>query len=566
VAGDGRLVISGWPLAERAGVHCGLRVNVLLITADQFRGDFLGCAGHPTVRTPNLDALALAGASFPNAYSPVPVCVPARYSIMTGQVPIGFGVRGNSGRIPSDFVTLPSVFSAAGYATAAIGKMHFTPWTDPHGFETFTVSEEGRQAGQMGPDGPGDAYQHYLRQVGWGGYERAHGIGNNDVHTSASPLPLEHYHTVWAARETQRWIENHVRGDAAPDDRSGGSAGSSGSAGSAGSSSAGTGAGTGTGNSRSPANDSNSRNGSPNVRPFFAWCSFTKPHSPYDPPEPYDRLYDPRAFPPPIGDASDIAGLSPHYQQVRNIHLWETLGPEQIQRARAFYAGSCTLVDTMVGELRRTLETLGIADETVVLFTADHGDLLGDHGLFFKSCYYQGAWHVPFILHAPGRLEGRGTARRFVRTEDVFPTLLAAAGVPLPDNAQPVHGEDVTLAPDAGPETIFGSVLPSQRGIHSARTARWSYVVHARGDYEELYDLEADPGERHNLIPPDGSDPASGETANVRADLRSQLERWLAQVGDSSSLTQDGRLSVTPAERGWTPDPQIRTQLGLRPY
>lgn len=486
------------------------RLNVLLVTADQFRGDFLSCAGHPVVRTPNLDALGVAGAYFPRAFSPVPVCVPARYAIMTGRVPISFGVRGNGGRIPDDAVTLPAAFGRAGYATAAIGKMHFTPWREPYGFGTFVVSEEGRQ--WRDPSG-GDDYQAYLRAAGWGGYERAHGIGNNDVHTSASPLPVEHYHTTWATRTTQHWLRDHV-----------------------------------------------ARHG-PQGRPFFAWCSYTKPHSPYDPPEPYDRLYDLRAFPPPVGGPDDLRDLSPHYQEERNSHLWDTLGPETVQRARAFYAGNVTLIDHMVGQLRQTLSELGVAGRTVVCFTADHGDLLGDHGLFFKANFFTGAWHVPFFLYAPGTVEDRGRVDRLVCTEDVYPTLLAAAGVP-PPAGHLLHGTALQDDPEGGPDTIFGSVVRAPQQIHTARTRRWSYVVHARGAYEELYNLATDPGERHNLA----SGSASLEAAGVVADLRARLEAWLARTGDATSLDAQGRLLLDPAARGWEPHPAPRTSLGLRPY
>jgi arylsulfatase A-like enzyme len=539
------------------------RLNVLLITADQHRGDFLGAAGHPVVRTPHLDALAAAGAYFPNAYSPVPVCVPARYAIMTGQVPTRFRVRGNTNaaRIPSDTVALPDVFGAAGYATAAIGKMHFSPWHDPHGFQTFVVSEEGRQWRDTTrhPEG-GDDYQRYLREVGWGGYERAHGIGNNDVHTSASPLPLEHYHTSWCARTAAQWIRDHVAREG-PAGNGGGASGVQGG-GAAGGVPGGLGV------------------AGRVHRPFFVWCSFTKPHSPYDPPEPYDRLYDPRTFPPPAGDAGDLEGLSPSYVEGRNSHLFDALGPEIIQRARAFYAGNVTLIDHMVGHLRQTLAELGIADRTVICYTADHGDLLGDHGLFFKANYFRASWHVPFVLYAPGRLEGQGQVPRFVTTPDVYPTLLSLAGVPLPDGAR-LDGAAVSEDLHGGPDTVFGSVRRPPQQIHAARTrgpmgaqpegperpgegsSGWSYVVHAQGAYEELYDLATDPGERRNLA---GSPDRSPAVDVALGELRGRLERWLAGLGDTESLDAAGRLRLDPAARGWSPSPPPRTGLGLRPY
>ena len=104
---------------------------------------------------------------------------------------------------------------------------------------------------------------------------------------------------------------------------------------------------------------------------------------------PYDRLYDARTFPPPVGGLEDLHDLSPHYREEVNRHFWDSLGPEQVQRARAFYAGTVTLIDHCVGQLRQTLAVLGIARDTVVCFTADHGDLLSDHGLFFKARFFR---------------------------------------------------------------------------------------------------------------------------------------------------------------------------------
>lgn len=101
-----------------------------------------------------------------------------------------------------------------------------------------------------------------------------------------------------------------------------------------------------------------------------------------------------------MGDASDIERLSPSYRHDRNLHCWGALGPERIQRAPAFYAGNCSLIDHVVGELRESLDALGLAERTVIACTADHGDLLGDHGLFFKANYFRAAWHVPFIRGA----------------------------------------------------------------------------------------------------------------------------------------------------------------------
>ncbi len=216
----------------------------------------------------------------------------------------------------------------------------------------------------------------------------------------------------------------------------------------------------------------------------------------------------------------------------------------------------------MVGELVETLHTLGVADRTVILFTADHGDLLGDHGLFFKSNFFQGAWHVPFALYAPGRLEAHGRAERFVATQDVYPTLLSLAGVPLPGGTI-TDGTVLTEDLDSGPSTIFGSVGRGAGQVHGVRSRRWCYAVHPHGAYEALYDLQSDPGERHNLA---DTVATNGEAHTALEDLRAKLETWLAGLGDTESLDEQGHLRLDPAARGWQPAPPPRVQLGLRPY
>jgi choline-sulfatase len=270
----------------------------------------------------------------------------------------------------------------------------------------------------------------------------------------------------------------------------------------------------------------------------------------------------------------------------RNSHLFDALGPEMIQRARAFYAGNVTLIDHMVGHLRQTLTELGIAGRTVICYTADHGDLLGDHGLFFKANYFRASWHVPFVLYAPGRLEGQGQVDRFVSTPDVYPTLLTLAGVPLPDGAR-LDGAVLSEDLHGGPDMAFGSVRRPPQQIHCARTrgpigaepgesgapgepapglGGWSYVVHAHGAYEELYDLAADPGERRNLAGAARGPRGSPAIDSTIRELRGRLERWLADLGDTESIDAAGHLRLDPSAHGWAPPPAPRTGLGLRPY
>lgn len=271
--------------------------NLLLITADQFRWDCLGCMGNPVIQTPHLDALAARGVCFRNGFSTDPICVPARASIMTGNYPhVCTGVKHNAGRIRDGQPLLTEVLKGVGYRAYATGKLHFVPYAPPdsprlvHGFEHVDLHESGRLIGQFDPRGTRrglEDYFDYLCDVGWGGYARAHGIGNNDVRPCASPLPAEHYIDAWIADRAIARLDAH-------------------------------------------------RLESPD-QPFFLWMSSPKPHSPYDPPRPYDTLYDPRAVPPPVGSPEMLADRNPCITQTRYTHALDSLSPQAWQVIRSYY-------------------------------------------------------------------------------------------------------------------------------------------------------------------------------------------------------------------------------------
>lgn len=482
--------------------------NIVLIMSDQHRGDTLGCAGHPCVRTPNLDRLATRGVYYANAFSPMPVCVPARYSVITGCVPLAWGNRGNGGLIPPDVPTLPSILKQAGYRTALMGKAHFTGPEEEcrrlgiprfrwkYGFDEILFAEEGRQWQH------GDDYEAYLKRVGWHGWQRAHGIGNNDVRTAPSPLPREHYQTAWATDESIRWLRDHAR-----------------------------------------------------QQPFFLMTSYVKPHAPYDPPAPYDAMYDPRAVPSPLGGPEDLQALSPAYERLRKAYGWNSLPDEAHRRARAYYYGNITFIDDEVGRLLAALDELGVSDNTIVAFVSDHGDLMGDHGLYFKGLFFRESWHIPFMIKAPGRMEDRGRVDRFASLQDLMPTLLSLCNLPIPAG---VHGEDLTRDLDSGPEIVFGSYEPAPRRMHAARTARWQYAFHEAGGYEELYDLAGDPHECHNLA-------GRADTAEITGDLRRRTADWLIRLGDRDSVDASGNLKASAGPETSDP-PMTKLPLGLRPY
>lgn len=487
--------------------------NILLIMADQMRWDCLGCMGNPVIQTPNLDALARRGALFPNAFSPDPICVPARATIMTGNYPhVCTGFKGNSGKIREGQPLLTEVLKGAGYRTYAMGKLHFVPYAPPgaprlvHGFEHVDLCESGRIIAQFDPTGRTrglEDYFDFLSDSGWTGYTRAHGIGNNDVRPCASPLPPELTVDHWIADCTLRQIDRHLKESA--------------------------------------------------DRPFFMFMSSPKPHSPYDPPTPFDRMYDPRRVPAPWGSIRDLQGRNPHLLHTIYPHAAESLSPQAWQVIRAHYYGSVSWLDAQIGRVLARLEAAGLLANTLVLFTADHGDLLGDFGSVFKTNHLNGSVRVPFIAAGPGVQPG-AVSKSLVGLQDILPTCAAAAGT---STGKPVQGRDLASVfsnPAARVRDIFYSTTSEDPELSVMATdGQWKYVYsQAAGGVEELYDQDKSLSEETNLA----SDPRFRSTKDQ---MRARLKETARALEDNGIFGENGRLKTSDAYSG---DPAKRRMTG----
>ena len=467
--------------------------NILLITADQFRWDCLGCMENEVIQTPNLDEIASRGVLFRNGFSPDPICVPARASIMTGNYPqICTGTKRNGGKIKDNQPLLTEVLKSVGYRTYAMGKLHFVPYSPPgqprlvHGFEHVDLHESGRLIGQYDPDGKLEGledYFDYLKTVGWSGYSRAHGIGNNDVRPCPSPLPQENYVDYWIADCTVRQLDRHIR------DFGG--------------------------------------------HPFFMWMSSPKPHSPYDPPRPYDNIYDPRQIPKPFGSPKDLSNRNPSIDQTRYTHALTTLSPAAWQVIRSYYYGNITFLDAMIGRVLEHLKKKNVFDNTIILFTADHGDLLGDFGSSFKANHLNGSVRIPFIISGQGVAQG-AVSDALVGLQDILPTFASFARANI---EKPIQGLDLSphLAdPSVAIRNIFYSTTETGFGQSAMLTdGKWKYIYSEANVTEELYDQINDPRELHNLANNSGHE-------DKKIDMQSLLRECAIEFNDMQLLKDEG--------------------------
>lgn len=494
------------------------RPNILLITADQMRWDCLGSMGNPVIQTPNLDRIASRGVLFRNGFSPNPICVPARASIMTGNYPhVCTGMKGNGGKIRDDQPKMTEVLKSVGYRTYALGKLHFVPYSPPgqprlvHGFEHVDLTESGRYLNEFDPKGKltgVEDYFDYLKSVGWAGYTRAHGVGNNDVRPCPSPLPAEHYVDTWIANCTITQIDRHQREFA--------------------------------------------------DRPFFMWMSSPKPHSPYDPPRPYDAMYDPREVPRPFGSEADLKQRNPLMERIRYDHAIDSLSPEALQVIRSYYYGGISYLDAQIGRVMDHLEKVGQLDNTLVLFTADHGDLLGDFGSFFKVNHLNGSVRVPYLAAGPGITEGV-VSDALVGLQDVMPTFAEAAGA---DIGQPVQGTSLMshMADSSTPvrDHYVATTMHSPWQSAMLTDGAWKYIYSEACGVEELYDQVNDPHEEVNQA-------GNPEHAERLEAMRKALHQTAQDLGDTDLLSGDGFVR-SDVDRDRFPDLPVKGGMGWRWY
>ena len=460
--------------------------NVVLICADQWRGDCLSIAGHPVVKTPYLDGLARSGARFTNAYSAAPSCVPARMALMTGLSPAHHGRVGYQDGIAFDIeTTLPGEFRSAGYQTQAIGNMHYWPERGRIGFDDV-ILHDGYLHHSRGRSRPADFYDDYLTWLREQAGESAvadyfdDGVHCNSVVARPWGRPERLHPTNWLVGEATRWL---YRRD-------------------------------------------------PTV-PFFLYLSFHRPHPPYNPPAwAFEQYLTGPDHTPPVGDW--VEEFAPFRDDARPDANVADYDHETVKRAQAGYYGNMTHIDHQIERFLEVLGEFGLGESTLVCFTSDHGEMLGDHLMWRKGYPYEGSARVPLILSGPGVVPGT-VVDEIVELRDVMPTLLSAAGVEVPGG---LDGLDVRAAAvDADPRDGAAPAPTTRAYLHGEhtilgqsmqwiRSGRWKYVWLSENGHEQLFDLEADPDECRDLaaIARDGDSDAAVALAACRAALLAELD------------------------------------------
>jgi len=474
--------------------------NILFLMADQYRWDAIGGV-NPLIKTPNLDALATRGVRFGRATVNAPMCMPSRYSMMTGLYPSQLGVRHNAQMCPTD-EDLPAPVLAqrlreAGYRTGGFGKTHWylgedlapdiPVKTSTRGFEVRAqrnTDEPGRVepgAAQMGHERPGD-YAALTAET------RPYGSGETvEAYKGfTSSVPPERHSEAWLTDKALEFLGG----------------------------------------------------GRDEERPFFLYLSFDYPHPPFNVPPGYEALYDLEEIPasPKVPAGARLAGHAGARWKHWDEWLRETSERERRMSTLRYYA-LCSYVDAQFGRVLRKLEEMGEAENTFVIFTSDHGEMLGERRRFSKYCLYEGSVRVPLILAGPGTPSGmRGTVDdRPAELVDVLPTLLSVAGEPTPAEfsggsllAEPIRIGSFSEMHGTGYEKV------QQAPAYMWRTDDWKLIKYLPGDaveaqarvgeaMGELYDLRADPLEYRNLY----EDP---DYHSVRERLTGELLMHLASV------------------------------------
>jgi choline-sulfatase len=432
--------------------------------ADQLAAQWLPAYGHPTVQTPTLDALAEDGVVFESAYCASPLCAPSRAAMLSGQLPSRIEVYDNAAELRASVPTIAHRLRAAGYATSLAGKMHFVGPDQLHGFEERLTTDIYPADLDWTPDWslPSD------KRLPW--YHTMESVLRPGICEASMQMDYDDEVAFRSARKLLDLARRRPRD------------------------------------------------------PFFLVVSFTHPHDPWEVRARYWDRYDRSAIDLPAVGAIPPASADPHSLRLRGMCDADGVAPdeEQVRTARHAYYAAVSYVDERIGEVLGALRNSGLAEDTIVLFTSDHGELLGERGLWYKMTFLEASSRVPLIVHAPGRLAA-GRVGEPVSHLDVVPTLLELADIPGDAGLDGVSLAPLLRgdAPARRPGDVVSEYLAEGVSAPAVMIRRGDHkYISCEGDPEQLYDLAEDPDELTNQA-------ANPAYAELCSSLRSTVaERW----------------------------------------
>lgn len=516
-----------------------MKPNFLIFVTDQHRSDWLSCMGNEILHTPHIDKLAETGVAFDEMYCNTPLCTPSRATMWTGLPSSVHSARTNGVDLDHKYPVLPEILKENGYKTISVGKIHLKAWHmspergnkniqeyDPELLPECETVWNRRLCSKM-PDGYfGLDKIHFLGGHGsycFGEYmqwlevehpEVFHALRTQESAKPTTGKPDNYYSVVPKELHYNEWIKNYTIQEIRECD---------------------------------------------DEQPFFLWCSFPDPHFPFGPPAPYYNYYKKEELPKPIAWDDKREKMNELYHQEYYEERQEESidgGPsqytlKQIQETKALAWGMVNHIDDCIGEVMDYLEKSGKLENTVVMFLADHGELMGDHGMYCKGPFhYQGLIKVPWIVSWPGHIQENVHQGALTSMLDFMPTILELAGISYPE---------ATIKPWEGPfegKTLYEkdplpghSVVPLLTGecnrvqdsvlieddddirkvnLRTLVTAKYKITIYGNKEYGELFDLETDPEERTNLW-------ADSSYSTVKYQMIEKLMQKMLEIQDRTT-------------------------------
>lgn len=445
------------------------RPNILLITTDQQRFDTLGINGNAQIRTPNLDSLAGFGVNFANAFVQNTVCVPSRACVQTGRYTHQHGVTymetvvDETPGLPESELTFMERLRESGYVTGASGKIHMFP---EKGFDWLRLTGGKGQKHTSPPGSYGPEYANWLNNKRPGAYEsiyEARRAQDSYGKIGVVDMPIAQ----------DEYVEHYIAENAKAfiDERAESS------------------------------------------EPFFLWCGFCGPHGPFDPPEPYRNLYSPAEIPLPL--------------ELEGWRSWREKWDEDVMRqCVAYYWAMVSCLDDLIGGIASHLKEKGIFDRTMIIFTSDHGEMLGERAKMGKALFYDSIIHVPTWVKpsADVSFENR-SVQQITEVMNIAPTILDYAGVDIPETMTAHSWRPLIEGGSDGTKMIFSEHVTNDLSEMSkcVRTETHKYIRFFNSGLEEFYDLTDDPLESRNLA-------GTGEQGESMNELKTAMFDWLAKT------------------------------------